>query len=139
MLQTVKRVWNQFRNWLIKPVEMVDETIPEINPLAEKLIQLSERDDLEKVFYSPVGKIYVIDVYRSSFTDLANNLNRGLSGNMLTTVNIYSYFNNRHSDLNKIFKDLGKYVMCSKIPASVEFDLHQLCDTFEILKGFGND
>lgn len=100
--------------------------------LIEKIYNIVYIENLDKILFSPVGKLYILNVYNNTFDDFLSNI---LSKNNreLAAVNINSYFTDKENiqyKLKRIITILEK----NDINVKVEYELNEIIEAVHFLK-----
>lgn len=137
MLQFFKKLKLQLGNFsLIKPRQASVET--QEQQLVSKLMEMTYHEDLNALFYNPVSKLYVFNMYTDNFGDLSNNLYNNNFHRQIIAINIHAYFLNSKVDIKA---DLEKIAKCLKTHTPnmlLQHDLYELVNAFEYLKSLEN-
>lgn len=107
--------------------------------LSNKLSEIIYNNDINKLFYTPVNKLYIINTYSSDFNDLIFNLPNTNFHKQIIAINIHSYFNNSKADIKSNLERVLKYIQTNKINKLIEHDLFEIINTFEYLNQLENN
>lgn len=137
MTESLKSLLKQIVDLFSRKKEMVEVNLEETKnkDLVAALLKLAKDPTLEKTLYTPVSKIFLMNVYVGNFNDLLSNLQFQSNSTSLLSVNVDSYFKPHKGKLNHTFERIAAYAVQNKLPLKTEFDLFQICETIESLKG----
>lgn len=111
----------------IMPVKIYNEDI------VYRLYSITQYENLNAFLTDTVNRLYILNVYHSSFNDLLSNLVSKVTNQpSMSGVNIYSYFNGINDPrlvLEKIIPILEK----NNINMRVKYDLTELIECIEFL------
>ena len=125
MLHALKKLFTK------KP--SISEEVSHNYELVNRLTNLVHYPNVEQLFFSPSGKLYLLNMYTKNFHDLLNNL---LSTNLSRTyvaVNIHAYFHSSTSTLQNSLSRILPLLSTNKLSSTIEHDLFQICTAFEDL------
>lgn len=119
-----------------KDVIRDQENQGDIADILARLIVMRGNGDVEHVFDSPVGKIFLVATYTTDFTDLSNNLcNQDFRRTTLSAVNVFSFFGKGTDDINQCVDGLIRTVMgMKKVSPLIKHDLMELYDAYKALR-----
>lgn len=131
MLKTLKKLLFSKNNKVEKITNNYD--------LILKLTDIAYNDKVEKIFYNPVNKIFMMNMYTNDLNDLVNNLFTPVMERSLNAVNVHSYFFNSKADISQILsRVLNILPNIEKLNVVIEHDLYELCSSFEYLLSLEN-
>lgn len=117
---------------LIKKQQVTEITQEE--QLVSKLLEMVHFEKLNELFYNPVNKLYVFNMYTSDFGDLTENLYNSQFRRQIIAINIHSYFLNSKVDIKSDLEKITKCLKTHKPNVSLQHDLYELVEAFEYLK-----
>jgi hypothetical protein len=135
----------QFFKNLLKKVTLSDiikkPSLSPVTPeeeLMNRILEITQYERLNDLFYNPISKLYVFNTYSSNFSDLSDNFFNSAYRSQIVAVNLHSFF---HAGKVNIKTDLEKIARC--IPNHrpnmlIQHDLHEIINAFEYLLALEN-
>lgn len=121
----------------LKKIYTPKEKIKDINVLnIDITLKLNEllNCSVNKLFFNPVSKLYIVNTYTVNFNDLLDNLYNNTFQRNLNAVNIHSYFLNSSVDIENNIEKILVHLPTLKINKLIEHDLYEIYNTFIDLK-----
>lgn len=121
----------------LKKLYTPKEKIKDINVLnVDITLKLNEllNCSVNKLFFNPVSKLYIVNTYTVNFNDLLDNLYNNTFQRNLNAVNIHSYFLNSSVDIENNIEKILVHLPTLKINKLIEHDLYEIYNTFIDLK-----
>jgi hypothetical protein len=102
--------------------------------LIARLTSLTSYEKLNELMYSPSSKIYLINTYSNTFSDLIDNLYTTSYQRSIIAINVHSYFSNSTIDLpTQLTRVVDHLPKVPKLNTLIDHDLHEICSTFDDL------
>ena len=98
--------------------------------LHDKLMEMAAYPDLAQLFYSPVNKLYILNVYASTYGELMDHLISQEVNRPISAVSVFAFFNQAKVDLAYQFTRIATFSQTNKINQSAEHDLLEIYQTF---------
>ena len=107
---------------------------PEIKneDLITKINEVLSTSNLEEILFNPTSKIYILNVYHTTFDELLQNLLQKNSNRPLIATNVYSYF--KGNNISYKFNRLKKHLETNDIDILIQNELTEVLDSILYLK-----
>lgn len=107
---------------------------PEIKneDLITKINEVLSTSNLEEILSNPTSKIYILNVYHTTFDELLQNLLQKNSNRPLIATNVYSYF--KGNNISYKFNRLKKHLETNDIDILIQNELTEVLDSILYLK-----
>ncbi len=127
MFPILKKILSYFLLQNFKDTPQISKEQNEPTP-EDKLYFILNNNLLNDVFNNPTSKIYIINVYVSSFSGLLDSVYiKDVNRTDLVAINLYGYFKDCY-DLNETLTRLIKYIKSNKVSPKTQYDINELID-----------
>lgn len=116
----------------------ITDSLSNNQDIIEKLYILQRDKTINKILTRPESKIYLLNVYYNSFSDLLFNLMSKQDERSIISVNTFSYFKNV-DNISVTLKNIIPIIKDNKINTKVLHDLLEIYDSIIFLKQLGED
>jgi hypothetical protein len=100
--------------------------------LVDKIYDIINIENLEDVLFSPVNKIFILNVYNNNFDDFLSNILSKYSERSLISVNIFSYFTDKENIQYKL-KRCIPILEQNNIDLRIAYEFNEILDTITYL------
>jgi hypothetical protein len=117
---------------LFSSEKKIETTTSKNQLLIEKVQILAYNENLHELLNVPENKILILNVYYVTFENLLFNIVNKVDERQITSVNLYSYFNET-KDVNYALKRIIPILEKNDINIKVKHDLEELINSIEFL------